>query len=89
MLVIVAKSTSSYLSISVFMILFFSSFGFFIFLFVGFRNICNISIFEMLVCHKTESIEMLVKGGGTPKKAKYDEDRVAMDLAIDESRKDL
>ena len=27
-----------------------------LFLFVGFRNICNISIFEMLMCHKTENL---------------------------------
>ena len=43
----------------------------------------------MLVCHKTESIEMLVQGAATPMDAKYDEDRVAMDLAIGESRNDL
>ena len=63
---------------------FFSNLRFFIFRFVAFRNRCKVSIFEMLVCHKTESNEMPVQGGDSIN-AVYDEDSIALAMAISES----
>ena len=47
----------------------------------------KISILEMLIAHKTESIEMPVQGGDSMN-ADHNEDSIALAMAIDESRYD-